>query len=107
MSGSVEEEETGRPLVGLVVAVFDEDLFFDDRLGMAITDKDGRFELFFDSSRFRDLFESDPDIYLKIYDATGAHMIFETQETVRRNASRDEKFKLKIPARNLRISGSS
>ena len=95
------EEETGRPLVGLVVAVFDEDLFFDDRLGMAITDEDGRFQLFFESARFQDLFESEPDLYLKIYDAKGDRMIFETQETVRRNASRDEKFKVRIPARNL------
>lgn len=101
MSGSVEEKETGRPLVGFVVAVFDKDLLFDDRLGMALTDDDGHFEILFDSSRFQDLFETEPDLYLKIYDATGGNMIFETRETVRRNASRDEKFKLKIPARNL------
>jgi len=101
VSGRVEEKETGRPLVGYVVAAFDQDLVFDDRLGMAVTDKDGLFEIRFATAQFQDFFETEPDIYLRVYDQKGANEVFETHQAVRRNASRDEKFRLRIPARNL------
>jgi hypothetical protein len=43
--GTVEEAETGRPLAGLIVRAFDRDLVFDDKLGFATTDADGRFAI--------------------------------------------------------------
>ena len=38
VSGTIEEEETGRPLADLIVRAFDRDLISDDRLGFATTD---------------------------------------------------------------------
>ena len=35
--GTVLEEESGRPLEGLVVRAYDKDILFDDRLGSVST----------------------------------------------------------------------
>ncbi len=94
--GTVAEKETGRPLRDLIVRAFDRDLMLDDKLGFATTDDDGRFEIFFNPEAFRDVFESHPDIYLRVFDASGSRLILET--SVRWNASPDEGFHLRIPA---------
>ena len=73
---------------------FDRDLAFDDPLGFATTDADGRFRIRYDESRFRDVLESRPDVYLQVFDAAGLRLLEETP--VRRNASRDEVFSLRI-----------
>ena len=99
--GVVEEAETGRPLPGLVVRAFDRDLVFDDALGFAETDADGGFEIHYRAEDFRDLVESRPDVYLRVYDHAGLRLLYETREQVRRNATGDEHFTLKVPARAL------
>ncbi len=101
ISGMVEVRETRRPVEGLLVSAFDKDLAFDDHLGVAVTDPDGRFVIRFTEDRFQDLLESDPDIYLRVFDASGKREVFTTRDKVRYNASRKEKFKLSIPSRNL------
>lgn len=99
--GRLEEEETGRPLGDLVVRAFDRDWLFDDKLGFATSDADGRFEIVFDSDRFSELFETRPDLYLRIFDALGTREIHRTLDAVRWNASPDEVFRVRIPARAL------
>ena len=99
--GVVEEAETGRPLPNLVVRAFDRDLIFDDKIGFTNTNDDGHFEIRFGRKRFRDLFESRPDLYLRIYDRAGVRLIHETTDAIRWNASRDEQYRIEIPARSL------
>jgi carotenoid cleavage dioxygenase len=99
--GVVEEAETGRPLTNLVVRAFDRDLIFDDKIGYTNTGDDGHFEIRFGTERFRELFESQPDLYLRIYDRTGAHLLHETTDAIRWNASKNEEYRIRIPASAL------
>ena len=99
--GVVEEAETGRPLPNLVIRAFDRDLIFDDKLGYTNTDEDGHFEIRFGTARFRDLFESKPDLYLRIFDRDGIRLIHETTDAIRWNASKDEQYQIRIPASAL------
>jgi len=99
--GLIEELETGRPLPNLVVRAFDRDLIFDDKLGFTNTDEDGRFEIRFGMDRFQDLFESRPDLYLRIFDRNGIRLIHETTDAIRWNASKSEKYRIQISASDL------
>jgi hypothetical protein len=50
------------------VEAWDKDLLVDDQVASAVTDKDGRFKIEFDSSRFRELFfDRKPDLFFKVY----------------------------------------
>jgi hypothetical protein len=104
--GTIEEEETGRPLVDLIVRVFDRDLVFDDKVGFATTDDDGRFEIRFHREDFRDFKESRPDLYLRIFDRSGSWEIHHTADSIRWNASPSEGYRIRIPARALRPPGT-
>lgn len=101
ISGTVGEEETGRPLADLIVRAFDKDVVADDPLGFATTDADGRFEIFYTEAQFRDVVEARPDVYLQVYDRTGRRLLEETRNAVRRNASEDETFQIAISARKI------
>jgi hypothetical protein len=100
--GRIEEAETARPLGQLVVRAFDRDPVFDDKLGFATTDAEGRFEIRFGSEDFRDLFESRPDLYLRVYDTSGTRLLHETTEAIRWNASESEHYRIRIPHRTLK-----
>jgi carotenoid cleavage dioxygenase len=102
--GSVIEEESGRPLEGLLVRVFDKDLIRDDRLGVTRTNADGQFELSYTEAQYRDLNETLPDLYLRVYDASGEKLLHTTEREVRWNASVAERFEIRIP--RARISGA-
>jgi hypothetical protein len=99
--GVVEETETGRPLANLVVRAFDRDLIFDDKIGYTNTNDDGCFEIHFGAERFRELFESRPDLYLRIFDRTGVRLLHETTDAIRWNASKNEEYRIRIPASAL------
>lgn len=96
ISGVVVEHGSGRPLAGLVVRAFDKDRLYDDLLGAAMTDAEGRFELLYSGEDFQELFESRPDIYLRVYDASGRNEIHTTESSVRWGAGRDEQFTVEI-----------
>ena len=104
--GTIEEEETGRPLSGLVVRAFDRDLVFDDKVGFATSDGEGRFEIRFRRADFSDLREASPDLYLRVYDPSGTRELYQTRDAVRRNASSTETYRLRIPARALAPLGA-
>jgi hypothetical protein len=74
--GSVVEEESGRPLEGLLVRAFDKDLIRDDHLGDTHTNAAGEFEISYSEVQFRDLNETLPDLYLRIFDAGGTRKNF-------------------------------
>ena len=99
--GVITEEETGRVIPGLIVRAFDKDLVFDDKLGGATTDRDGRFQIFFGEVDFKDALESKPDLYLRVFDPTGQKVILETTDAIRWNASPKEFYALKISAQRL------
>jgi hypothetical protein len=101
ITGVVEEQKTGRPLRDLIVRAYDEDLVFDDLVGYATTDDDGRFEIRFGTEKFRDMIESRPDLYLRIFDASGVFLIHDTTAAVRRYATENEHFQIAISARAL------
>jgi hypothetical protein len=105
ITGTVQEAETGRRLAKLVVRAFDRDLLSDDKVGVATTDEDGRFEIQYTSADFSDLRETRPDLYLRVYDAQGTALLLETTDAIRWNASRDENYRLLVPAAALRRAG--
>ncbi len=95
--GVVRRRGKKKGIPDLRVQALDKDLFFDDRLGSATTDGDGRFEIRYAESDFRDFFESRPDIYLRISDAAGS-VLFTTEDKVRYEAQDTEKFIIELPA---------
>src|SRR5262245_8434179 len=96
VTGSVLEDGSGRPLAGLLVRAFDKDLVFDDPLGDATTDAAGRFEVVFTEVQFRDHIETSPDLYVKVFDASGARLLHSTRRDVRRNVRGDENFEIRL-----------
>lgn len=94
VKGRISSEE-GRPAPGLVVEVYDDDLFIDDYLGSATTDSEGSFEVLFEAGAFRSFLdrESRPDIYLNIKTREG--QVVHTTE-VRREASSVEEFDIEL-----------
>ena len=99
--GTVKEEESDRPLEGLLVRAYDEDLLKDDHLGDCITDAAGAFEIQYTEAQFRDLHETLPDVYLRIYDASGKRLLHSTEKNVRKNALVVERFDIRIPRAKL------
>lgn len=96
IEGVVSEAETGRPLSGLRVAAFDQDWLQDDYLGEAETDPEGRFELRFGEDQFKDVIESQPDLYLCIFRPGTREPIHNTAYALRRNADQEEFFDIQI-----------
>ena len=99
--GTVVEEESGKPLQGLRIRAFDKDLIFDDKLGDTLTDAAGKFEISYTEAHFRDLDETEPDVYIRIYDGTGKKLLYTTEKAVRRNAQIVERFDVKISKAKL------
>ncbi len=64
-------EKGGAPAVGMIVTIWDKDLFFDDRLGQAETNERGEYELRYTTEDFRDFFERKPDVYVRVTDRSG------------------------------------
>jgi Transthyretin-like family len=98
--GTVVEEESGRPLEGLVVRAYDKDILFDDKLGSVATNAKGEFELAYTETQFRDFNETQPDLYLKVFDASGRKLLLSTKKQVRQ-AEVLERYDLRIPRAKL------
>ena len=64
-------DRSGKAISGVFVTIYDEDLFFDDRLGQAETDAQGNYSFTYRTWDFRDLIERKPDLYLKVIDSEG------------------------------------
>lgn len=94
--GEVVTKETGKGIPGLVVEALDKDLFIDDRLGLAVTDDKGKFEILYGREDFQEcFFDRKPDIYLRIKDKAGK-VIHTTEEKVRYEADSTEAFRIAI-----------
>jgi hypothetical protein len=104
--GTVRRKGSPVGVPGLQVQAVDKDLFFDDRLGTATTDTDGRFEIRYEAADFMDFFEFRPDIYLTITDTDGAEL-FTTEDQVRYEADDTEGFLIELPPVNGRIGDTA
>ncbi|MCK9593115.1 MAG: S8 family serine peptidase [Methanoregula sp.] len=90
--GKVVAKTTGKGIADLIVEALDKDLFLDDRLGSAVTDKNGQFEIRYSGKDFQDIFfDVKPDIYLRVKNKTG-NVIHTTRDKVRYHAGRTEEF---------------
>jgi hypothetical protein len=102
VTGTVREAESGRALAGLQVRGFDHDLLSpDDALGDARTDAEGHFTLEYTDEAFRSVLDERPDLYLRVFDASGARELHTTRRELRRSASSDEHFDIRIPRGRL------
>ena len=95
--GRVSHSESGHPAAGMQVTAMDADLLFDDKLGTATTDRDGRFRITYGVEQFRDLFERAPDIYLVIH-APDGRLVTTTKDATIRNAGPDQEIEVQLPA---------
>lgn len=102
--GCVVEHETGRPLEGMLVRLYDKDVVLDDFLGESRTGAGGRFELTFTEAQFKDVFEKRPDLYLHVYDPSGTRLLRSTEREVRFDAGREEFFEVRIDRGRIRES---
>ncbi len=98
--GTVVEEGSGRPLQGLQVRALDKDLLFDDKLGAAITDAAGKFRIDYGSINFG-LLESSPELYVRVFDATGKKLLYTSVKSIRKDPQVEERFDIKIPSAKL------
>lgn len=100
LSGRIAIRETGEPIAGVTVSAMDKDHFFDDRLGSAVTDRDGRYEIVYSESDFRDLFERRPDVYLVLCAPNGKE-ILSSKDSVVMNAEADERIDIDLSIARL------
>jgi len=97
VTGRLRVRETGVPLSGLLVELWDRDLIRDDPLGKFITDDKGRFKMDYATRDFSDRgLESEPDLYVRIWLVERKRLLLDTREVARENASRREHFDLDI-----------
>ncbi len=101
VTGVIREQESGRPLRGLLVRAFDKDLIRDDYLGEAETDGSGRFEIRFSDADFKDAVESQPDLYLCVFVPGRDEPVHDTSFAIRRDASNDEHYEIGISRSSL------
>jgi len=85
----------GRGLPDLRISVFDKDLLFDDRLGESVTDANGEFYILYHTNDFEDLFDAQPDLYVKVMNEKGK-MLFTSEKAVRWQSDRVEYFEIEI-----------
>ena len=100
--GKVERLEDKVGFQGLLVEALDKDYKYDDRLGSAITDSEGKFEIRYDEKDFKDAYlDKQPDIYLRIKSPDGT-VIHTTKDKVRYKAGKTEEFVIDIPQNAIR-----
>src|SRR5687768_15249127 len=100
ITGRILEKESGLGVASLQVRAYDKDMIYDDLLGTAITDGEGRFELEYTERDFQELFEQQPDIYLEVY-APPRRLLADTKEAIRWEADHDERIELMIDRQTL------
>jgi hypothetical protein len=90
-------DENNLPVMGCIVQAFDRDpgiyLHPDNRLGKAMSDEDGAFEIVFDKKAFEDWFEGSPEVYLAVRGQDGKVLI-STQ--AKENTTRRMDFQIKL-----------
>ena len=94
IDGQVLNRATRQGFVGVRVEAWDKDLVFNDLLGSAITDGEGRFQIAFKESDFQDIFgDDDPDLFFRVFEK--GMLIKSTEDTVLWNV-KDEQIEILI-----------
>ncbi|MCO6432689.1 neuraminidase-like domain-containing protein [Nitrosomonas nitrosa] len=84
--GQIINHRLSEPRPSLRVEAWDKDLIFHDFLGNAVPDAQGRFEISFDVSHFKELiFDRHPDVFFKVFD--GEKLLLDTRNSALRNLS--------------------
>ena len=97
VTGTLRVRETGAPLAGLLVELWDRDLVRDDPLGKFVTDKKGSFKIGYATRDFSDRgLESQPDLYVRVWLVERKRLLLDTREVARSDATRREHFDLEI-----------
>ena len=95
-------DENNLPVKGCMVQAFDKDpgiyLHPDDRLGNAMTDDEGAFEIIFDEKAFEDWLEGGPEVYLIVIGREG-NVLIRTHE--KENVTRRMDFQIKLGQREV------
>ena len=100
--GRLRERETSRPLPGLRVRAFDQDLLSeDDFLGEAVTDASGDFEVRYRLADFGSALESLPDVFIRVFTSDGNTELAETSASVVKQAGRILRIDLDVPRHRL------
>jgi hypothetical protein len=89
------------PVEGLMVSAFDRDRQYDDKLGAALTNAEGEFEITFRKQDFREGREPGPDLYLTIVDSKG-NVLYSSEDAIRPDAGQLEEFDIVIEDRDLK-----
>lgn len=101
IKGVVKEKETGLPLAGLFVKSYDKDLLFDDLLGSAVTNGEGKFDITVELSDFKEFFDVQPDIYFKVFGSDQITLIHSTKDAVRWNMAAMSEHEILISGKEL------
>lgn len=88
-------DKSGKGLKGLVVAVYDKDLFFDDAIGETLTDNEGNYSLSYYAEDFRFLIERKADLYVIVSDRNG-NKLHDGKNETRHNVGRVEIIDVQI-----------
>jgi choline dehydrogenase-like flavoprotein len=102
IKGRIQNSE-GKPASGIKVNAYDKDFpFFKHSLGSSVSDEKGLFEIQFTESKFRHLFERDPDVFLEIVDNDKAYQ-FVTDKIggYKRKIHNDQALWTSIPIGNV------
>jgi hypothetical protein len=109
--GTITGSDSGTAVQGIIVRAFDKDLFREQPLGEAKTDREGRYSIQFDRRNFSGpiiKLERHPDIFLVLFDAEG-HRIYSTERSIIVDAGRDTVIDVRVPhgagsAREVRVA---
>ncbi len=105
VSGQVLVDETDEPMPGVMVRAWDDDLVDDDWLGECLTGPDGRFAISFKSREFDDHGTEDmPDIYLRVHVPSNDHVLLTTEDNIRYDAGRMERYELRVSHWSINLS---
>jgi hypothetical protein len=85
LSGTVKKDKKG--VLDLHVEVYDNDPIKDDFLGIGVTDATGSFSICFDSSKFTNFLDREPDLYSVVIDYNME--LLSTKKQVINNATED------------------
>lgn len=93
-------DETGEPLAGFRVIVYDADKGPDDPLGDELTDEAGEFRAEYHTRDFADEDKSAPDLSLVVFDRS-RKLVLESDESVPANPSHRDRFEIMLTRERL------
>jgi hypothetical protein len=92
--------DTGEPLEGMTVKVFDKDRKLDDLLGDSETDAAGEFRAVYHARDFAETGEEIPELYVAVFDRRGKP-VFSSDTPVRPTVGRSDFFEIILTEQRL------